>query len=169
MAGTGGDERRRSSWSLESFTVDEVINLLQFKLHTRGGRRFLIAAGITLAVVIAIIPIMRRSGAHPTDALSNRPTAPITLPVTTSTASLTPGSLVLPLGGGDRIGPPLTTVPPATTAPRVTAPPATAAPVTAPPATAAPVTAPPATPAPTTAPPATDPGPPDTGIPVPVG
>ena len=140
-------------------TIDEVINWVAAKSHTRKGRLALTALGLLGISLIIAVPILRNATSPPASA----PAAPVVAPDVTVRPLppvLFPTTTIPPIVPTPRIGPPLTdptTVPvkprtaatfpstPQTQAPPPTFPPVTAPPVTAPPATSPPVTAPPDT------------------------
>ena len=139
-------------------TVDDVINFVQAKLHSRRGR--MVSSGLVLvaAGAVAVAPSLMHSNSRPTRQAVVPQTSPISISLVPAEAPPTPTTLdVQPLVvdplPGSRLGgllpqPTTTSVAPRVVATPATAPPATAPPATAPPATAPPVTAPPATAAP---------------------
>jgi hypothetical protein len=160
----GGEYRRR-----DLFNVDELINIVLARAHTRAGRRLI--TGVCFVVVVAVVafPIVTRSSPAPArqgDFSTLTISVPKDISQIPTSATTTPEVDVSgpALGvNGHRFGPPLptdTTQPPKTTpaAPPTTVPPATN-PVVAPP------TQPPPAPPPPTDPPPTSP--PDTGVAVP--
>jgi hypothetical protein len=154
----------------EILTIDDLINLVSSKAHTRGGRIVTGASALVLLGAIIVAPIVIRSnqsGAGP----SSTPTIPVVTvpPNTNRTAFVVPPVDTKVNGSSYRIGPNPNASPTTAAAPKVTAPPATTAPVTLPPVTAPaqtysppptfppPTFAPPPTAPPVTAPPATTP------------
>jgi hypothetical protein len=140
--------------------VDDVINFVQAKFHTRRGRMATFGLLFVAAGAVAVAPSLMHANETPSRQSVVPQTSPIDIkyvptqsPVTTTTIF---AGADLPVGVdlGSRLGGALPTP---STKPPATAPPATAAPATAPPATAPPATAPPATAPPATAPPATSP------------
>jgi hypothetical protein len=160
----GGEYRRR-----DLFNVDELINIVLARAHTRAGRRLI--TGVCFVVVAAVVafPIVTRSSPAPARQ-GDFSTLTISVPedisqIPTSAATTPEVDVSGPAAGvnGHRFGPPLptdTTQPPTTRppAPTTTVPPATN-PIVAPP------TQPPPAPPPPTDPPPTSP--PDTGVAVP--
>ena len=154
--------KRRLSLS-EFLTVDDLINFVSSKAHTRRGRVVVGASSLVLLAAIIFVPIMIRSNQNAGP--SSTPAVPV---VTVPPSTGAPTAFVEPtipidtaLNDHNRYGErpetatPATAAPPATTAPTTTAPPATT-PVTAPPATT-PATFPQPTYPPATNPPATTP------------
>ena len=144
--------------------VDDVINFVQAKFHTRRGR--MATTGLVFVAVgaVAVAPSLMHANEAPSRQSVVPQTSPIDikfvppqLPPTTTTIDTSATDLPVGVNLGSRLGGALPTpsTKPPVTAPPVTAPPVTAAPVTAPPVTAPPVTAPPVTAPPPTAPPVT--------------
>jgi hypothetical protein len=159
----------------EILTVDDLINLISMKAHTRAGRIVTGVSSVVLLAAIIVGPIIIRSdksGAGP----SSTPTIPVvTVPPSTNVQTAyvkVPFPVDTYVNDTNRYGenpnraapttappPPSTTVAPPTTVPPpppVTAP-AAVPQATFPPATFPPATFPPATSPPPTSPPATTP------------
>jgi hypothetical protein len=157
-------ERRSSQW----LTIDELLNLVLAKLHSRKGRRILLVIGVLAVAAIALLPGALRS--HPAQASGNPP--PVASAINATAAPSAPVGIAASIpkvsnndvADAQRIGPPLkpptttTTQPPARTT--IAAPP----PASTPAAATSPASSP-SPPSPPPPPPST--AAPDTGIAVP--
>jgi hypothetical protein len=127
--------KRRVSLT-EILTIDDLINLVSSKAHTRRGRVVTGASALVLLGAIIVAPVLIRSNQ------SAGPSSTPTIPVVTVPKNTNPRTaFVTPLVREDtklntigRLGPKPESSTPATPAPKATTPPPTTAPpVTAPP------------------------------------